>query len=138
MSSSRAQQRGRAFRGLHRELFVLQGVDCASVEFAATAHGVAMQKLVYILPLGTQRAWVTLEARAADFEQYRASFEASIASARGLHEASDSDPGSNTATLGALLMAGGIGVVIAKAFSASKKRRRKARPQRAPESDEGE
>jgi hypothetical protein len=109
------------FRELERELLVLQGVTCAKLEFSALVRGVRLQKVIYVLPLGEQRAWVALEARAEDLPQYRASFEASVTSVRGLQQARDSDPRSNTAWVGGLLMAMGAGAALRKVFRRSSK-----------------
>jgi len=83
---------------------------------------------LYVLPLGEQSAWVALEARSEDIAQYRASFEASLASVGGLHEARDSDPRSNAAWLGSILMAMGAGAGLRKIFARSSKAKRRRRP----------
>lgn len=115
------------FRELGREQLVLQGVTCAKLEFSATVRGVRLQKVMYVLPLGEQSAWVALEARSEDLPHYRASFEASMAGVRGLQQARDSDPRSNTAWLGSLLMAMGAGAALRKVFVRSSKTKRQRR-----------
>ncbi len=115
------------FRELAREQLILQDVTCAKLEFSTVFRGVRLQKIVYVLPLGEQRAWISLEASSEDLSRYRASFEASIAGVRGLQVARDSDPRSNTAWLGGFLLMAGAGAALRQFFTRSSKTKRRRR-----------
>jgi len=83
--------------------------------------------MMYVLPLAEQSAWIALEARADDLPHYRASFEASVAGVRGLREARNSDPSSNTAWFGGVLMMLGAGAALRRVFARSSKTKRRRR-----------
>jgi hypothetical protein len=112
-----ASQRS-GFRLLTKELVTIQGVTCGKVEFVTRAQDLEIQKLTYLLPLGSERAWVALEAEPARFTEVRPQFEASIAAVSGLRPASD--PSANAA-IGTLALAALVGAGL------SQLRRRRAR-----------
>jgi hypothetical protein len=114
-----AKQYSKGFRLLNKEEIIQAGVACGRIEFVATRQDLEVHKLIYILPLGTERAMIGLEAPPEHLAKVRPAFEASISKVRGLRATEDK----SAATAGAIALAGLAGIAIRQAL-----RRRKRRP----------
>jgi hypothetical protein len=113
----------KGFRLVKKEEIIQAGVTCGRVEFRITSQDQEVHKLVYILPLGTERALIGLEASPEHFEKVRPAFETSVSKVRGLRTTEDKSNIAATAAAAALL---GLAFAIREALRRRRKRRSRA------------
>jgi len=95
-------------RVIANEKVSIGGFECAKIEYVVTVQGLEFTKLFYILPLGSERAMMSLDGPSEALAKARPAFEASVRSVSGLAHPSESRPPGMW-----VFVVGAIGLVLA-------------------------
>ena len=119
-------------RVVANEKVSIGGFECAKIEYVVTAQGLEFTKLFYILPVGPERAMMSLDGPSEALAKARPAFEASVKGVSGLAHPSGSRPlGEWGVIAGAILLAGAVLMQILKRSRNEKSAGDSAREKRA-------